>query len=195
MALSLDANQLALVDKYRDINVDWDDWHECIVDDFKTSMLDVGIRVERVYFSGFWSQGDGACFEGSAVFPKFMDNFPDTKYPMMRKLLKHKGDVYFDCSHSGHYYHENCTDFSIEADRLYDVLNTETDIREKAVEHMDEVLNQELNSFEEEATELFRDMMRDLYKKLRDGYEYYTTDEAVWDTIVANELDKQTDEE
>ena len=63
---------------YRESCLDWD-WHECIYEDFETvcgllgvtlrtsavRLMGVGIReTPRIYFRGFWSQGDGASFEG-----------------------------------------------------------------------------------------------------------------------------------
>lgn len=37
--------------------------------------------------------------------------------------------------------------------------------------------------------------MKDLYRTLEKEYEYYTSDEAVWVTIQANELDDELNEE
>ena len=60
-----------------------DDWHECVFEDFETISAILGIRVKTrsvrlfgggtrqkpcIWFSGFASQGDGACFEGAYGF-------------------------------------------------------------------------------------------------------------------------------
>lgn len=185
-----------LIEKYRDINVDHEYWYEWVIEKFKGDMQEVGIWVDRVYFSGFWSQGDGACFEGNAIFPKFMLNFKPDEYPMIRKLLANHGSLYFSVKQRGHYNHENCTEFSIEADQFNDVLDTKSHVQEKVVEVYDEQLSIELGGFEDEATEFFKDKMREVYRALEKAYENETSDEAVWDSIVANELDTQlTDEE
>jgi hypothetical protein len=52
-----------LLEKHRDINVH-DDWWQPTYDAFADDMRLKGIRVYRMFFSGFSSQGDGACFEG-----------------------------------------------------------------------------------------------------------------------------------
>lgn len=187
----------ALIDKYRDINVDHDNWYEWTIENFKAEMLkDYSINVTNVYFSGFWSQGDGACFEGSALFPNFMDNFKPDDYPMIRKLLEHNGSVIFRSEQRGHYNHENCTSFTYEVEDMYQVLDAPTEFQEDLVTVFQRQLDIEVPQFEEEAIEFFKDKMREVYRTLEKDYEYQVSDEAVWETIVANELDTQpTDEE
>ena len=41
------------------------EWWDFIYDDVKQSASIIGIEINKIYFSGFSSQGDGACFEGS----------------------------------------------------------------------------------------------------------------------------------
>jgi hypothetical protein len=36
--------------------------------------------------------------------------------------------------------------------------------------------------------------MRELYRKLEAEHEYHTSDEAVWETITANELDTDAED-
>ena len=62
-----------------------DDWHEFVFDDFEMICAMIGVRLKTrsvrlfgggtrqkpcIWFSGFGSQGDGACFEGSYGFAK-----------------------------------------------------------------------------------------------------------------------------
>lgn len=196
MEKQLSAEQKAkLIEKYRDINVDWNDWHEWVIEKFKEEMSDIGINVNRVYFTGFWSQGDGACFDGGAWFPKFMDNFDADKYPMIRKLLSMNGSVYFSCRQSGHYYHENCVDFSYEIEAFDQVIDSHSEFQDEVVKVFQDQLDLEAVQFEQEATELFKDKMREVYKTLEKAYEYDTADEQVWETIVANELHLNIDDE
>jgi hypothetical protein len=56
-------------------------------------------------------------------------------------------------------------------------------------------LEYELEDFEEDITEQWRTYMRDLYRKLEAEYDHLTSDEAVWDTIEANELIEDLEEE
>ena len=55
-------------------------------------------------------------------------------------------------------------------------------------ETMQEILDLEHNNLEKEVEDICKGYMRDLYAKLRDEYESLTSKEAIWDTIVANEL-------
>jgi hypothetical protein len=190
-----DTQKAKLIEKYRDINVDWNDWHESEVEGFKEDMKAIGINVDRVYFSGFWSQGDGACFEGSAEFPKFMDNFSADKYPMIRKALEHGGYAKFSTRHSGHYYHENCIEYSCEVEYLYQLLDTSNEFKAQVVDVYDKQLDKEVAEFEYEALEFFKDKMREVYRRLQEQYEYYVSDEAVWETIEANDLHLDIEDE
>jgi hypothetical protein len=196
MEKQLSAEQKAkLIEKYRDINVDWNDWHEWVIEQFKEDMAAIGIDVNRVHFTGFWSQGDGACFDGKAVFPKFMDNFGADKYPMIRKLLGLGGTAYFGTKHRGHYYHENCVEYSYEIEAFEQVMDSHSEFQGEVIKVFQEQLDIEAEQFEEDALEFFKDKMREVYSNLRKAYEYDTEDEQVWETIVANDLHLNIDDE
>jgi hypothetical protein len=177
-----------LITKYRDINVEYE-WWDYTEHDFKQQMDKLGIEVDKIYFSGFWSQGDGACFEGRIHRPlRFLRKHFPGKYPMLRKLIAMGGDLKFYCGHRGHYYHENCTSFEYYCDHFENLIDPNDDLRVSVIEIMDEQLNEELVDFEEEATVIFRDYMKDLYRSLENEYESLTSDESVWEAIVANDL-------
>ena len=46
---------------YRDGNDD-NFWSECVIDDAKEVAALMGWEIDKVYYSGFWSQGDGASY-------------------------------------------------------------------------------------------------------------------------------------
>lgn len=54
---------------YREGALDYD-WWGYIFDDAKTAGALLGITVDDINFTGFWSQGDGACFTGSYRYSK-----------------------------------------------------------------------------------------------------------------------------
>jgi hypothetical protein len=166
------------------------DWWDYTYDCFKDDMAEKGISVDRMFFSGFWSQGDGACFEGSIDdIGKFLDtNFKYTDYPIIRQLVKHNGTVTMKCAHRGHYYHENCTVFSMDSDSFYNLWQQPTEMHQHVVRALDEALGYELEVFEEDVVNIFRDCMKDLYKRLQKEYENLTSDDAVAEAIVANNL-------
>ena len=181
-----------LLETHRYINVEHDEWWDCVYEDFRQDMKTLGIEVWRMYFSGLCSQGDGACFEGSLEDPlKYLDHHHKDQYPMIRKLLEHDGGVYVQCEHRGHYYHENCTVFWADADTLTGMVYQPTEFHETIVEQWQEQLETEVDAFERDLIEQWRSYMQDLYRKLEAEYDYLTSDEAVWETIVTNELDQE----
>jgi hypothetical protein len=182
-----------ILDEHRDINTDFHDWWGCVYDDFKAKMEDIGIDVDRMYFSGFWSQGDGACFEGSVYnWPKFLESLGYDCTALINHADQH---FRFSVEHSGHYYHENCARFSVDLplpenaedeEFAYRYLeNLEAESIQEAVALA--LLNQHSpDSLEREFIEVFKDHMRDLYKQLEDEYDHLTSDEAVLDSLEAN---------
>ena len=185
-----------MLEKHRHINVEHD-WYDYEYQSFREDMKAKGIDVVRMYFSGFWLQGDGACFEGGFDDVRlFIDShFKDTDYPMIRKLLDEGGSVVINCNHSGHYCHENCTSFSFDADTLENVMSIPTDFHQQVVESMDEKLSMEVGEFETASIEIFKSHMRDLYRRLEAEYDYLTSDEAVAEAVIANDLNDEDEGE
>lgn len=190
------SRRTTLIERYRDINTDYQ-WWDCVYSDFTEDMKAVGINVTRMYFSGFYSQGDGACFEGSFDNVRtYLDHHHKDQYPMIRKLLEHEGEVYANCSHRGrYYYHESSTEFWVDADTLTGMLPQPTEFHEQIAEQWQDLLDKEVDDFEKDVIEQWRTYMRDLYRKLEAEYDYRTSDEAVWEAIEANELDTDAEEE
>ena len=182
-----------LMEKHRYINVD-DDWCEPIKEAFIEDMERLGIYASSIYFSGFSSQGDGACFTGFLVNSRaYMEHHHKGQYPMIHKLLEHDGEVYVRCDANGRYCNEYSTSFWVDADTLTGMLPQPTKFHETIVEQWQEHLREELYRFEDDLIEQWRTYMRDLYRKLEAEYNYLISDEAVWETIVAivtNEQEK-----
>ena len=51
---------------FRGIADEWGD--ECIIDDAKRIGAMIGFDVDKIYWRGFSSQGDGACWTGSVTY-------------------------------------------------------------------------------------------------------------------------------
>lgn len=177
-----------LIEKHRDINVDYEDWFDCVWNDYVIDMIQKGIEAEAMHYSGFWSQGDGASFIGKIninVFLKMHDL--EHKYP---------GAVYFASigelparlvrPNLSRHSHEN----TIELDMDWDGYNNfeNDDVRGDVYETLYELLQEEWKDLEQDILDISRGYMRDLYRKLEKEYDYLTTDEVVWETIVANDL-------
>jgi hypothetical protein len=52
----------AVLDKYRYVNTEHHEWWGCVYEDWKQRLEELGFFNIHIYFSGFASQGDGACF-------------------------------------------------------------------------------------------------------------------------------------
>jgi hypothetical protein len=191
--------QQALIDRYRDINTDHE-WWDSIYSNFEERMEAIGIRVVRMYFRGFWSQGDGACFDGWVYdWELFLKSLGITNDVLVEFACNYWS---FSVKHSGHYYHENCVSFFI------DIPNPDGEDDEWFIERYSPYAVDDFRSvawlavlrgfdffsMEEAFRDAFKDHMRQLYKDLEEEYDYRTSDEAVWESIVANELDDELEE-
>jgi hypothetical protein len=159
-----------------DINTDYNGWHDSTIEDIKTIAGLIGIEIENIFYSGFSSQGDGACFEGRYEYNKtalqeLKAYSPNEKEPIriataLKELQReNKNELTATVKHSGYYYHENCTVINVFKNYEYE-FNEET---------------------EEAVINLLKDFMRWIYKALQKDYDYLTSREAIIDTIKAND--------
>ena len=138
----------------------------------------MGWEIDKVYYSGFWSQGDGACFEGTLRYNKGCAKLVESYAPLDKELhriakawqsLQRRNFYALEASvkHRGHYYHEMCTVFDCEDTRS----------------NYGWMQNPEA---EDDIKEIARDFMRWIYKRLEAEYEYSVSDEVVAENIIAN---------
>jgi hypothetical protein len=161
-----------VLDKHRDWNLH-NDWYEFCEENLKNDLEEIGLRLDKAYFSGFWSQGDGACLEVSLMdLDKLIPKLKQQGTPMREIALARKLGLSFNSKQSGHYYHENSLRFNIDADSYPHKLHEKT-----------------WNDLEETVKELVQDLSRDYYRTLEKEYEYLTSDELVKESIEANELE------
>ena len=170
-----------IIHKYRDINVDYD-WWQFVYDDFKQLAKSKGFEVNKMYFSGFYSQGDGAMFEGrlddiNLVVTNYADMF---RFDVDKRILNliNKGiiSVYWNVTHRGHYYHSHCSDknFSVEFNGWGKCSNFDN-------------IQYHLDTIEFTLEEIYHDLCHQLYKDLEAEYESLTSDESVSETLRMNE--------
>jgi hypothetical protein len=171
-----------------------DDWHECVFDDFKVICTILGIRLKTrtvrlfgggtrqkpcIWFTGFASQGDGACFECSYAYAKNAPKVIRTHAPEDSELHRladalqaiQRRNFYqlrAGVSQRGRYSHEYSMSIVVERDSSN---------------------NQEMTADAEDAVaELMRDLARWLYRQLEREHEYRTSDDVTDDAIIANEF-------
>ena len=172
------------------------DWSEYTIEEAVREAALMGIditnkqdgRGDRIYWSGFWSQGDGACFEGTwrasdVKAGKVADGWGESPATTEIKRIAAKFDriakAYpessFSVKHSGHYSHENCTDFTFH---FPDDNDGEDWPEDKRLEW-----DAECEALKEAA----KDLMRWIYSRLEDAYEWQNADEQVDENIRAND--------
>jgi len=191
-------NKQKLIEKYRTINVDYDDWAEHIYEWFEEHLAERGITWSFIHgnnpardmsWSGFCSQGDGFAFGGELRNQDFRIYAPEKKYPMIHKLLDEGGflKMWWETGFRNNTRSEITTDGETFG-QIYDEDHPLVDIWELELE-------KELERLESDLDEDVDSLCSMMYKKLEEEHDNLTSDEAVWDTIVCNELDKQLEEE
>ena len=120
-----DAKEVAR-DWWRNGGLDYE-WWDHIVDDAKRVGALIGFEIDKVYFSGFYSQGDGACFEGTYRYSsgwkaKLKAEIGGETLEEMLTLGEELQAIQRLCyykleassRHSGFYYHERSMDISLD---------------------------------------------------------------------------------
>lgn len=193
MAIS-EERKAKLIEKHRDINADWM-WWDAAYDDFKSICTILGIDLDKnePSFSGFWSQGDGASFTGSFSPRDILDAPAKMREHAPRDEELHRiADELCELNiiylakflgtirrSAAHYCHSNTMISEIE------LSDEEEDF------WPDEVFGIVDASFQQ----LMRDLADWLYEALENEHDHRTSDEEVWEAIVANELDEEEEEE
>lgn len=203
MGVISDAQRERLIDKYRDINVDDGYWYEYIFDEYKETLGETGFSTRGMCYTGFWNQGDGASFCGEITSLKLFMDKQDmaTDYPMLYKIAVQcfEGNNYHTGYHisllrNGHgYSHANTVDLHADVNMFPG--DEDDDFLTAVHSAWNEKLEQEVPEFEKAAQEILRDYMKNLYRDLEKEYNYQTSDEAVWESIEANDLHKDLDDD
>jgi hypothetical protein len=167
-------NQLKIVERNRDKEVCYEDWCEHVLTDATEVGKRLGIDIQEIQYSGFWSQGDGARFRGffkpkSNMREALREYAPvdEELHGIADRLAAVQEDYCWlvECEiafeHWGHYVHDNNTRFEFEP---------------IGIDHNgDEVWMKE--SDEQEVKDALRRLMRWIYRQLEKQYEYLTGDE------------------
>ena len=187
---------------YRGITCDDSFWSEYTIDEVVEQAGYMGIAIDThqvplmngqtrsepsVCWSGFSSQGDGACFDGEGrafechpeqVAEGWGEDSATTEIKRIAaefgRIAKKYPESSFTVKHRGHYSHENCTEFEFDLGE-YPEHRAEIDAEEDALKAA------------------AKDFMRWIYRQLEKEYEYHRSNEAVDENIEANEYDFMID--
>lgn len=158
---------------YRQYGLDYE-WWGCIIEEYKELGELLGIEIDNIYFSGFASQGDGACFNGAYSYRKGWKKAlaSETGGELYRKLesiglgLQAEQEKYFygitaGINHTGRYCHENSVTVSVDPG-----------------EHINGYWS-DTSSMEDNIADCLRDFMQEIYSTLTSEYDYLTSDSVI----------------
>jgi len=177
--LSDDAKETAR-NEYRKHAFDYE-WSEWVISDAKQILAIFGVTDANVYFSGFSSQGDGACFDGYYSYPKGYVDKLEAEYPreyweQFHKLAarlqtlqrKYFYGAYASISLSGRYSHSGTMHFSIGRDGMYASLSTDD---------------------EDKLAQILRELADEIYLMIEREYNYLNSDEQIKEALISNEYE------
>lgn len=158
---------------YSDKYAPCDYWSENVIYDAKQVAALMGITIDKVYFTGFWSQGDGACFTGnfylSDVAPAELKASAPTEVELHQLVdeLAELAEAHPNIQGAidripSHYYHSNTmsTGYWSSDDGYY---NKETEAFAAA-------------DAESTLIKIFRRLADWIYEKLEENYNYAQAD-------------------
>ena len=176
--LAENSQQIA-IDNHRDINT-YDGWWEPIFEGITEDANKAGFHVGNIYFSGFWSQGDGAMFEyttlGDTLLNKFVDQLDLS--PMRKSWLRTQTFAQSEGKHSGHYYHENCCSHVVDFEPNFSTYG-----------NFWEWIGSFADQYEQFVISEYKTLCRELYSRLSKYNDELTSDEQVAETIIMNEFE------
>ena len=186
--LSEEAQEKA-IEKFYDLNI-YEGWWDSVYEMYKKD--ETGFDIDKIYFSGFWSQGDGAMFEGSPnedilnfITPGYNNQQYQKDWSRVIKLIKN-GDIniYGSFKQHGRYYHSKSYSDNLETEFT-------NDWQYKNYSNIEDICEDILY----EIREHYEDICNKIYHSLEQEYEYYTSREAIEGSIIANEYEFTEDGE
>jgi hypothetical protein len=165
--------QKKVVEDNRDMHVEYESWHDPILEGWQEKLEKLGFNEPKILYSGFWSQGDGACFEAWCDIADYIKLHKlGNKY---RKLLNYAYDMggVINIKQSGHYYHEHSMSVHDSVQLGYsDTPDGIEEQIEELVEHLESNIV---------------DYAKEIYKDLKKYYEELREDEVIIELLREND--------
>lgn len=184
-----------LSDKAKEVARDWyrkdlEFYDDAVMDDARTIAKMLGIEIEKIYYDGFSSQGDGACFSGTFDAKKIQPGKVKEYAPKDEKLISIAGQFENVCKefpnftyivkHCGHYFNDHYTEFTIEwNDKILETFNN------KSTDYLNR--EKELWKAETNLISISRDLMKWIYVQLEKDWDYQISNQSVDENIMAND--------
>lgn len=174
-------------ENYRDFNVDFPDWDDFVLENWKNKLESYGFFSPEINYRGFGSQGDGASFTCYDVdilvfVEKFRDDIDLTEN--QKKLLLALAKKYYIFEFEvkrmpSLYYHEN-TVFVERVDWLHDFIKYKrlyTFLESSAVKIKNAIAKKVVN------------LSCEIYSEIENEYEYLKSEESVFESLRLNEYE------
>lgn len=177
-------------EKLREWAIDHE-WYDCTKEDFESFAERMGFKDVKSWFSGFWSQGDGACFDYKGLDAEKLFNADCTGFEpysavvlewrknnaaLIRQARRVQDSIWAESvTHNSRYSHSKTRYTSLYIDHLGLDCHTR--------------LNAMIEELEKAVTELQRELSDQYYDVLEKEYEYITSDESISENADANEYE------
>jgi hypothetical protein len=167
-------------EKLRDVNVEYDKWWDFVYGYWTEKLEAIGFEDIDIRFSGFWNQGDGASFTGNVDLVKYIrSQRMATRFRfLLDGIKKHGWCLETFITRSGNYVHECSTDISIDPHIASDLTDEQERRLGRQIEELEGCIRQHMIKLNKE-----------IYCDLEKYYDGETSDEAIANTIVANEYE------
>ena len=166
--------------KHQDINIDSCIWYECIIEDQKERLNNLGFLDSEIFFSGFCSQGDGACFECKSFdIDKLLisTNFTEKQKKIIKKV-DDLGCLEMTISKNNYGYH-----YSHEKTRYFTAYFTGEHKRIQAL----------ISDFDKQIEQLRLNASGEIYSKLDQQYYFLQEEKQILETLECNEYEFNID--
>lgn len=198
-----------LLEKHRYTNVEFD-WWDSVYEQFIEELKEIGIQVAchskrthkgrtydepQIFFSGFWSQGDGACFAGEVWdWNKLLTAMGEDRFiPFATEIGWN-----FGCTAGGRYCHSGTMDFEGEMYLPENPFDEDQDLLQHEAWKIGKPTEGDTDGLFERLKTKFKDLADELYADLEAEHDHLTDDEQVIQYILehaADELIEEEDEE
>ncbi len=168
----------------------WDEWYDTVEQNFTDEMAARGIQVDKISFSGFYSQGSYASFDGKVVVHKWMaaetydagQTYAEAFPARYLAAEQDRSALFVSTSYRG------STHFNFEVNFI--------DTQPAGIfQHLDEDAWRELVVQQDDASNLESNIRwfiesknNELFKQLQDEYEHLTSEESFLESCEANEV-------
>ena len=207
LALS-SARRDALLEKHRYTNVEFD-WWDSVYEQFVEKLSEMGIEVEtrprklrngktiyepEIFFTGFYSQGDGACFNGHVSdWTKLLTAMGEEKF--IKEATNSFNDWFFICRTTGRYCHSNTMQFDGEVQLEPNPFDEDDQLLQYEAWVIGKPTESDADALYERLKEKFVELADQLYADLEAEHDYLTSDEQVIEFILNHALDELTEDE